>query len=228
MTTKIVGGIIKEKEKPKAVNAVEVSWQWSNEAQGLITWTFKNTSDQKVSFALLRSGYYFGNAFYPVYEENPEFDTVFTTTNISLSPNTDSPPLAVVYFSGKPIVCFVFTLSPNQTWSMEEGGWSSEFTPSDYSAVPVTPSVVKKFSIQYNPEQVTQWDEQSGTDYKGWSPNPSQFTVMKYVSDGEYISIFSGESITPVSTNSNSNGFWNELEDGLEEIEKFLSTLFKF
>lgn len=211
------GGIIKERVVPPQKSPIEISWGWEDQQEGLITWIFKNTGEKTESFALLRSGYYFGNAFYPVYEANPEFDTEFMTVNNQLTEGDSTPPLAVVYFSGKPIVCFVFTLGAGQTWTMVEGGWSPEFEPTAYSAVPVSEVTVKEFSIKYNPEQVTQWDEQSGTDYQGWYPNPSTFKVMKFVSTGEYISLFNKESITPVTASSGTS-CWETYIKELEDI----------
>ena len=220
MTSKIVGGILKEAIKPSTVEAVKVTWKYINKEEGLIQWSFENTSNEMVNFALLRQGYYFGNAFYPVYLENPEFQTSFTTVADKPMSTTGNPPVAVVYFSGKPIVCFVFTLVAKQIWTMEEGGWTDQ-EPTSYQAVPLTPVSVKKFSIQYNPEQVTQWDEQSGTDYAGYSPNPKVFSSMKFISAGQYISIFPDESITVYNPSNNST------ESPLEEFEKLIEMLLK-
>ena len=55
--------------RPTRVSAfVTVSWAWTNQSQGNISWTFVN-SDPNNSHAvvLFRNNYIFGGAFWPVY-----------------------------------------------------------------------------------------------------------------------------------------------------------------
>ena len=230
MTQKIVGGIKPEGMKSvtkeiKTVSPIEVSWAWKDEPNGLITWTFKNSTEHTESFVLLRSGYYFGNAFYPVYINNKEFGVHFDVDNFSLYED-ETPPLAVVYLSGKPIVCFVYTMFPDSTFSMDEGGWTDGNVPTDYKAVPISEAGISYFSIKYNPEQVTQWNEQSTTQYEGWNPNPRAFRSMKFVSLGEYISLFEDEVITPIKI-ENEPIFAEVLEDVSNLYRNFIQGILK-
>jgi len=103
-----------------------VTWEWYDKSQGIIKWTFTNTGKAQESVILLRNGYYFGGAFWPVYVANPEFGVTWMTEVKPLVDNgaeNNAPPIAPVTFSnGYTQVLFVFTLSGGQTWSMLEGG----------------------------------------------------------------------------------------------------------
>jgi hypothetical protein len=173
---------------------VTVSWQWFNESEGLIEWTFKNSASEQKSVILLRSGYYFGNAFFPIYVNNPEFNTSFMTSVEPLANvNTDSnaPPESIVTFpNGESIACFVFTLAPNSEWSMLEGGWSSDFTPTNVALYEVTANPVAEWSVGYSPLQVAQWDSQTGTNYTGYEPNPKTMDIISWTCSGPYISLY--------------------------------------
>lgn len=101
---------------------MNVSWAWQNQSQGLINWTFQNTSNQQESAILLRSGYYFGDAFYEIYVNNG-----YSFLNSSPSALSGSPPLAVIAFpqpdgTNSHIVTFVFTLGPGKTGHSRKAG----------------------------------------------------------------------------------------------------------
>ncbi len=193
---KIAGSILGKFKKVAPTNAVSVSWSWYDENNGIVQWIFKNNGDQNQSVILYRNGYYFGNAYYPVYVANPSFNTKFLNSlpeplkNQSLE--TDSPPLAVIDFNGKMIVAFVFTLEPEQTWSMLEGGFSQEMPPENPTVFPVSLETVTDMCIGYSEQQILDWDIQTHTTLQGFSPNPSTIRTAVFLAPPEapYISLF--------------------------------------
>ncbi len=94
-----------------------------------------------MTYVLFRNGYYFGNAFWPVYLQNAEFRTQFAS---SIKPLHDegieenSAPLFVADFNGRYIVVFLFSLNPEQKWSILEGGFSDKEMPSNYAVFDVS------------------------------------------------------------------------------------------
>ncbi len=215
------GGIIRPDVVSKHVvpNIVNVTWAWNNESQGLVQWTFSNTSPEQQSVILLRNNYYFGNAFWPVYVNNPEFNTSFATGLVPLvdnGVNNNSPPLGVVNFGSNSIVCFVFTLSAGQTWSMLEGGFSSLMQPMLQSAPVVTLSNSGTYCIGYSEQQVVAWDTQTSTSLQGYSPNPSEFTTVSVSCNGPFIALYNDPISSGACTGGGSgNSCLAEIEDGL-------------
>lgn len=162
---------------------IDVNWGWYDESQGLVEWTFTNIGNVQASVILLRNGYYFGGAFWPVYEANPGFDTQFLQTVAPLVDNgvaNNSPPLALIDLGGLYSVAFVFTLAPGQIWSMLEGGFSQLMTPSQVVAYEVAQESIGQFCIGYDPNRVVDWDTQTGTNLQGYSPNPSTFSTVLF------------------------------------------------
>ncbi len=198
--TEIVGGIILEKKLPETLPKVTVSWIWFDQINGTVEWTFKNNTNSNQSFLLFRNSYYFGNAFWPVYINNDGFNEKFATIAIPLSDSgasNNSAPLCVAEFQDKKrIVCFLFTLAPNQQWSMIEGGFSEAFSPLRYSAIIANVSGAKDYCIKYDEKQVKDWDSQTGTNYTGYSPNPSTFNTVTAKVQSNYVSLFN-DIITP-------------------------------
>ena len=74
---------------------------------------------------------------------------------------------------------------------MLEGGFSLSFPPSGYSASIVSVKPVEEYCIQYDPAQVTDWDQQTGTTYSGYSPNPDAFQSITAAATTQYVSLFS-------------------------------------
>jgi len=172
---------------------ITATWSWYDQQQGLVKWTFSNPTSEIGAVVLFRSGYYFGNAFWPVYEANGQFGVLFAPELKPLVDNgveKNAPPLAVVEMSGKYIVCFVFTLAPGQEWSMLEGGFLG-FDPTGvatYDVVSSTPNSM--MCIGYAQQQVTDWDEQTGTQMTGYEPNPSEFNVVVCKVNAPYVQLF--------------------------------------
>jgi hypothetical protein len=183
---------------------VSVNWSWYSEKQGLVQWSFRNGDTKVHSVILLRNSYYFGGAFWPVYYANSDgrgesastpadnFGTGFLDGTKPVPVLVDSgvtendPPLALVKFSsagtnkvsGKNSqVIFVFTLGPGESWSMLEGGFSANMTPSGISLYEVTEASSGFFCIGYDGRRVTDWDSQTGTTLQGYSPNPGSFNI---------------------------------------------------
>ena len=166
----------------RITSPITVGWTWENQSQGTVKWTFSNTSKSLACVVLFRSGYYFGNAFWPVYLANSSFNTEFASSVNALTDNgtsNNSPPLMVVEFQdGKYIVAFVFTLSPGQVWSMLEGGFVQGMVPENPVTYAVSGITETQFCIKYDETQVTDWDQQTGTSLKGYFPNPSVFQTI--------------------------------------------------
>ena len=175
---------------------INVSWKWYDEKNGTVQWNFSNSSSKKISAVLYRSEYYFGNAFWPVYLNNSGFNTSFTPTNSALVDKgvaSNSPPLMVVNFTGgKSIVAFVFTLAPGQKWSMLEGGFVGGMVPENPVCYTLGSLSSREFCIKYDEQQVKDWDSQTGTTLKGYSPNPSTFLSLNgnAPSDSPYVELF--------------------------------------
>jgi hypothetical protein len=192
---KIAGGMIARSHEKVEVSTpnLKVSWSWYNEAQGLVIWTFQNMGTQQASAILLRNSYYFGNAFWPIYENNPAFGTPFATKLEPLVDKTvqnNSPPLALISWkqedgSYKNIIAFVFTLAQGQTWQMLEGGFSMSMPPQNVSAYEVSFLSEGEFCLGYDPQQVRSWDQQTGTNDQGYSPNPSTFHLAQVLAPPE-------------------------------------------
>ncbi|EQD53597.1 hypothetical protein B1B_10150, partial [mine drainage metagenome] len=137
---------------------------------------------------LFRNGYYFGNAFWPVYLAHPSFRTRWAT---SLSPLVDrgvaenAAPLGLVGFPGnRRIVAFLFTLAGGSSWSILEGGFSEAQPPEGAGVTPVTRRREGAFCIGFDPAQVTAWDQQTQTRLGGFAPNPSTVTTVEVAPTG--------------------------------------------
>ena len=191
---KIVGGILPYKDLERKIEASgTVSWSWFNISSGTVKWTLENNYNVTKSFVLFRNSYYFGNAFWPVYLHNSAFNVKFLTKPEVLKDegtSINSAPIAVVTLNDKPIICFVFTLSHGQTWSILEGGFSPSTPPSGFQLLEAVYQSTDEFCIKYAESQVTDWDTQTGTSLSGYSPNPSNFTVALFTCAGTYVSLF--------------------------------------
>lgn len=205
---KIVGGIVNrghERAEASSPN-LKVSWEWYNEGEGIVRWTLQNVSGQQASGILFRNSYYFGNAYWPIYANNPGFGVTFAAKLEPLSDESiriNSAPLGIVSWkqgdgSYKSIVSFVFTLSPGQTWRILESGFSHLTPPQNISVFEVTRvSDADSFALGYTREQVDSWNAQTGNSDKGHAPNPNMFDVVQVLAPPEapFEQLFEGDSI---------------------------------
>ncbi len=205
---KIVGGIINrafERAEASSPN-LKVSWTWYNEDAEIISWTLQNISAQQATGILFRNSYYFGNAYWPIYKNNPGFGVTFESNLEPLSDKSirnNSAPLGVVSWkqadgSYKSIVAFVFTLSPGQTWQMLEAGFSHLRPPQNIGIFEVSQvSKADSFTLAYDQEQVDAWDAQTGNSDKGYSPNPNVISTVQVLAPPEapFEQLFKGDSI---------------------------------
>jgi len=223
---KSVGGIIYPKSMTKVVTSadnVTVSWDWYDETNGIVEWMFINESSNQQTVILYRNGYYFGNAFWCVYEANPQFDVSWAT---SLTPlvdngiNNNSPPIGLVQFgSNQVIVAFLFTLAPHQEWSVLEGGFSASFPPIAPAVYQVSLISTGEYCIGYDQAQVSQWDQQTGTSYQGYEPNPSTFNtvLVQAPSNAIYTQLYPADTaIAGQCSGSPTNQCITEIEQGIQ------------
>ena len=204
--------------------SVNVTWSWYDLSQGIVKWTFYNNVPKPVPVILLRGAvyiapggyqqvltdYYFGNAYFPIYVANPQFNVKWQTDNEVLKDNgveNNSPPLGVIKFgtssggvgvspTDKYLVAFVFVLPPAHTpgvnsvfppseWSMLEGGFGyyngGILQPYNPQVFELTYAGDYDFCIGYDVQQVQDWDAQTGTTMQGYQPNPSTFKVSLYI-----------------------------------------------
>lgn len=205
---KIVGGIVnRNNERAEASSPnLKVSWAWYNEERGIVAWTLQNISAQQTTGILFRNSYYFGNAYWPVYKNNPGFGVIFAANLEPLrdkSVQNNSAPLGVISWKQadgpyKSIVAFVFTLFPSQTWQMLEAGFSHLRPPQNIRIFEVSRiSEADSFTLAYDQEQVDAWNEQTGNSDKGFAPNPNVINTVQVLAPPEapFEQLFKGDSI---------------------------------
>lgn len=177
--------------RPRAAQG-EVSFT-GPDADGVVVWTFKNTGNQTGSWILQRGAslagqqfedYVFGQAFNVIYLYN---GSLFGTELLTAPPQplvdngtaNNSPPMALVNAPSGMSICFIFTLAPGQTWSMEEGGFVDGIVPSNPQLIPVTvqTSTAQQWCDTWNVEQCQGYNQQAGTNLP-CPPNPWTITTI--------------------------------------------------
>jgi len=158
-----------------------------------------------------------------VYVANPQFDVSWAT---SLTPlvdkgiNNNSPPIGLVQFgSNQIIVAFLFTLAPHQEWSVLEGGFSASFPPIAPAVYQVSLISTGEYCIGYDQAQVSQWDQQTGTSYQGYEPNPSTFNtvLVQAPSNAIYTQLYPADTaIAGQCSGSPTNQCITEIEQGIQ------------
>ncbi len=180
--------------------SITADWSWYNKLMGIVSWNLKNNSAFQETAVLYRSGYYFGNAYFPIYIGNG-----VSTWATQLAPLTNrgtdrnTMPLGIVDFGqGNRIIAFLFTLDPGQTWSVLEGGFTAKSPPSNGALFGAKFEKAGAFCIGYDPKQVTDYDMQTSSSLKGYSPNPSYIkTVEVAISTfAKFVQLFPGDTIT--------------------------------
>lgn len=209
---------------------VECKWSWQDKTNGLVSWNFKNQSNYRETVVLYRSGYYFGGAYWPIFLNNG-----MTSWATQLNPlssrmlETNSMPIGIIDFGdGQRAIAFLFTLNPGQSWSVLEGGFSSDSPPSNPIIYGVGLEETGTFCIGYDPKQIVDWNKQTRTYQKGFSPNPNSIkaVMVRISSFAQHIQLFPGDSIldskcpddTEPVQESNNNVSPGDIEDILNKV----------
>lgn len=179
--------------------SITATWSWYNKMMGTVSWNFKNNSMYQETAVLYRSGYYFGGAFYEIYLAN---DTTSWAKQLSPLMNRGTErnvmPLGIVDFGkGQRTIAFLFTLDPGQSWSVLEGGFTSRAPPSNAVLYGVRFEKAGSFCIGYDPKQVEDYDRQTSTSLRGFSPNPDSVRTVEVTisSFAPYVQIFPKDTI---------------------------------
>ncbi len=157
------------------------------DASGTVTWTFTNPGSHVGSWVLQRGAaqggtpfedYVFGQAFNVVYLFNPDrFGThllrSIPSPLVDQGADNNTAPMGVVASGETHSICFLFTLAPQQTWSMREGGFSNGVRPVSPVLVPVTVAspFPQPFCYAWRPEQCEGYNQQVGSSLP-CPPNP--------------------------------------------------------
>ena len=185
---------------PQISQSVTVSWAWTNQSQGNISWTFVNSDKSNSHSVVLYRGansvpsYIFGGAFWPVYLNGGFGTSILDGTQPvpTLSGSSGTAPMGLLDFgpsaSPRYLVAFIFTLGPGQTWSMAEAGFTG-LTPTAGACYELVSNVTGNYCAGYDPGRVAQWISQAGSG-SGYSPNPNNFNTYA----------FTPESTTPENT----------------------------
>ncbi len=180
--------------------SITANWSWYNKLLGIVSWNFKNNSMFQETAVLYRSGYYFGNAYFPIYVANGVTNWATQLTPLmNKGADRNSMPTGIVDFGdGKRIVAFLITLDPGQKWSVLEGGFNPASPPSNAVVYGVTLEKKGSFCIGYDPQQVTDYDKQTSSNLKGYSPNPGNVRTIEVsiVSFAQFVRLFSKDSIS--------------------------------
>ncbi len=218
------------KKAQKFSIGVDIGWSWYDKNKGIVSWNFQNNSQLQSSVILFRNGYYFGNAYFPIYVENGL--TKWATTLLPLDEQGiehNSMPLAILDFgSENRIVAFVFTLAGGQKWSVLEGGFSQKMPPDNIAIYDVSLERSGTFCIGYDPRQVSEWNRQTGTNLNGYRPNPRSIKTLELSvpSIAPYIKLFKEDTIRDSQCtgieSSDSSG-----EPAKDDIEEIISNIIR-
>ena len=181
----------------KHVQSATVSFS-GPDSNGIVVWTFKNTGNTTGSWLLQRGAslagqqfedYVFGQAFNVMYLYNGSlFGTeLLTAPPVPLVDNgaaNNSPPMSLINSPSGMSICFVFTLAPGQTWSMEEGGFSNGVVPSNPQLIPVTVAnpAPSYWCDSWNSEQCQGFNQQTGNNLP-CPPNPWTISTILMQTD---------------------------------------------
>ena len=182
------------------------SVRWYDLKSGTVEWIFENRSSILKHIVLLRNGYMFGDAFWPVYVANSNgrgastnpsdnfgvnwidsassniplknLGTAKNTMPIGLVTTTSS---TVSINNGNTTVAFIFTLGGGSKYSVLEGGFSESMPPVIQQIFPVSQLYCGKACIGYDTQRVLDWDTQTGTSLQGYSPNPASVDTCLFM-----------------------------------------------
>ncbi len=194
-----------EKLVADSTGAVEAAWAWYDRRQGIVEWAFRNADSIQRSTILMRSSYYLGDGYWPIYSYNPAFRTVLLDGRETIRPLEErsvplnTAPLGLVQFGNlqHAVICLIVTLSPGQAWGMLEGGFGQTGPASTIAIYGVTPTNGGDFCLGYDPAEVKDWNEQTKMRLSAYTPNPSTFNTWLFQAEttARYSKQFSGDSI---------------------------------
>ncbi len=183
------------------------------DANGVVTWKIINTGGTTGSWVLQRGAaqngipfetYVFGGAFPVAYLNNAAtFGTYLLEGHPPTLYGSGVAPMGIISSPGGMFFAFVFTVAAGQAFSMEEGGFSGGVTPVNPVLVPVTYDATETFSVAWQSEQCSGFNQQTGSDL----PCPSNpWTVSGTVfSTTEPVPIITADTFTPVGGGSAPN-----------------------
>jgi hypothetical protein len=196
---------------------VWVEWQWHNQSKGVVKWVFGNPSSQQRSMILFRNGYYYGDAFWPIYiqEGFSRMTSVSALGHNLLGAAYQQAPLALVHFGGQAyIVAFVFTLASGEVWGTYESGFNGvggqpNAPSSPIFVVEVAPEGgANSFCLQYDPQHVSDFAGTASnvniSSSPGYSPNPNIYDFVSFA------------PVLPGS--STSQGYWQDYPGDLTQL----------
>ena len=176
---------------PRISSFVTVSWAWTDQAAGNISWTFVNSDPHNSHAVVLYRGatgvgdYIFGGAFWPIYlgPDNPASHMLDATQPLPTLSGTGGQPMGLIDYgpsaSPRYLVHFIFNLAPGQTWSTPEGGFAG-ITPDAGACYELDSYVAGNYCVGYDPARVTDWDNQVHDTDRGYSPNPTTFYTYAF------------------------------------------------
>ncbi|MGP0071106.1 MAG: hypothetical protein ACLPWF_04135 [Bryobacteraceae bacterium] len=168
-----------------------MSWAWTDQSQGNISWTFVNSDPTNSHAVVLYRGatgvgsYIFGGAFWPIYlgPDDSVSHMLDGTQPIPTVTGNGGQPMGLLDFGAgatpRYLVAFIFNLAPGQTWSTPEGGFTG-ITPTAGACYELVSNVSGSYCVGYDPARVTDWDNQTQSTNRGYSPNPSTFLTYAF------------------------------------------------
>lgn len=176
---------------PPQISAdVTVTWAWTDQATGQISWTFVNADKNNSHAVVLYRGatnvsdYIFGGAFWPIYLGPSGLSHILDGTKPvpTLTGDGGQPMGLLDYGPGatpRYCVAFIFNIGAGQTWSTPEAGFAG-ITPTAGACYALTAATSGTYCVGYDQGRVTHYDGQTGSTEPGYSPNPSAFVTYAF------------------------------------------------
>ena len=206
----VKGGLILQK-RARAISA-EATWKdASGYGAGVIEWTVTNTGTDTASFILIRGAslggvevmppYPFAEAYGFLYAYNGSlFGTGWEQgTPVPLVDKgvaNNAPLICAVKSPGETFMAFNFCLSPGQSYSMLEGGWTGGVTPSGIEMIQIAYEDTEQWCVQYDPQQCAGYNSQTGSNLP-CPPNPYGFTASTFSCAANPALVFPDDAWTP-------------------------------
>lgn len=176
---------------PQISKYVKVSWAWTDQSTGNISWTFVNSDPVNSHAVVLYRGatgvpnYLFGGAFWPIYlgPDDSVSHMLDGTQPVPTLTGTGGQPMGLIDYgagaSPRFTVAFIFNLAPGQTWTTPEGGFEG-ITPTPGVCYELVSNTSGTYCVGYDTARVAQWDSQTSSTNRGYSPNPSTYVTYAF------------------------------------------------